>query len=147
MEIVLRLSPELEALIREVLLAKAPPKRAKKPQEEPPAVPQALEGLDLYRADQRLCRAWGDLMAGWKSAFPGLDVCQQVKLAHAWELANPKNQKVDRPRFLHSWLQRSNDRPRRADPIDALANDLGGHNGGAGHVHEGRPGILPDHPW
>ena len=147
MVVTIHLSPELEALVREVLMARRPKERPSRAQEAPEEVPEALACLDLYKVDQRLCKAWEGLLDGWLSAFPGLDVLREVRQAHAWELANPKCRKSDRPRFLHTWMQRSNDRPRKADPLDVLAANLGRNGGGSTDVFDNTHGLLSNHPW
>ncbi len=78
-----------------------------------PPVPDALKGLQLYEKDATLCRRWPELFPLWCDAYPGLDVLAEVKVAHAWEVSNPKRQKKDKPRFLANWLKREQDRPRR----------------------------------
>lgn len=126
------------------------PEPGKRPGSAPAAAPLDLMGLELYARDARLCKAWPKLLATWQHAYPGLNIVAEVRKAHAWEVANPAKQKVDRPRFLNTWLGREQDRkggkggaadrghpvPGRpvgesqgADKFDGLEWDRGGKNG------------------
>lgn len=80
---------------------------------EPTTVPDDLKGLFLYESDAKLCARYPELLKSWKVSFPGLDVLQIIKKAHAWEVANPTKRKKNRPVFLNAWLSRENDRPRK----------------------------------
>jgi hypothetical protein len=73
-------------------------------------VPSELGTLPLYSRDRKLCLRWKELLPTWKEAYPGVDVIAEVKKAHAWEVANPKKVKKDRPRFLQNWLSRAQDK-------------------------------------
>ncbi|MCC6738234.1 MAG: hypothetical protein IT452_04250 [Planctomycetia bacterium] len=77
----------------------------------PGAPPPELADLDLYRANPQLLRQWPTLMKAWSAAYPGVDIVAEVRKAHAWEAANPRKRKVDKPRFLGSWLARAQDKP------------------------------------
>lgn len=97
---------------------------AKPPAAEPVAkfdVPVELVNLTLYCTDARLCRLWHELLPAWRLAYPGVDVMAQVRGAHAWEVANPKKRKVDRPKFLGSWLARAQDKPAAQQITDTEA--------------------------
>lgn len=48
----------------------------------------------------------------WQESFPAINVKEQIKMAHSWLDANPKNQKRDVKRFLNNWLMRNQDRAR-----------------------------------
>jgi len=72
-----------------------------------PAIPPELKDLELYRTDENLLRRWPELYPAWKKAFPELDVLDQIRKAHTWELANPSRRKKDRPRYLTNWLNRA----------------------------------------
>jgi len=48
----------------------------------------------------------------WQEYFPAIDVKEQIKMAHSWLDANPKNQKRDVKRFLNNWLMRNQERAR-----------------------------------
>lgn len=74
------------------------------------SVPEELKGLPLYMADDKLCKRWPELIAAWKVSYPGVNIHAEVSKAHAWEVANPKKRKVDRPRFLNTWLAKEQDR-------------------------------------
>ena len=73
-------------------------------------VPDPLKGLVLYEADKKLCEKWGELYPAWKKAFLGIDILAEVRMAHAWEIANPAKQKKQRGRFLTNWLTRAQDK-------------------------------------
>lgn len=73
-------------------------------------VPNELEGLFLYEKDEKLINLWPKLIEAWKTAFPGIDIIAEVKAAHAWEVSNPKRQKVNRARFLQNWMARAQDK-------------------------------------
>lgn len=49
----------------------------------------------------------------WKSAYPALNVEQELLAALAWVQANPKNTKSNYRRFLAGWLKRAQDRAPR----------------------------------
>lgn len=98
-------------------------------------IPADLFGLQLYREDRKLCKAWPEFLAAARTAYPGVDVMEEVRKAHAWEVANPSNRKKLRTRFLGNWLARSQDRARAASngPRDTSGpgNGSGGLNGPA----------------
>jgi len=72
------------------------------------APPELLE-LELYRTDSKLLAKWPALSKAWNTSCPGVDIKTEVAKAHAWEVANPKRRKVDKARFLNSWLTRAQD--------------------------------------
>lgn len=72
-------------------------------------VPEELEGLELYEVDAKLCKRWSSLYAAWQQAYPGLDIMEQVRKAHAWEVSNPSKRKKDRAKYLGNWLGRAQD--------------------------------------
>lgn len=91
-----------------------------------PVVPEELKGLHLYETDMKLLRRWPDLIASWTSAYPGVDLTAAIRTAHAWEVANPKRQKVNKARFLNAWLARQQDRgprPPAAEQSKAVAHE------------------------
>lgn len=61
------------------------------------------------------------LVDEWKNAFPGVDVVAQLRQAKAWLNANPKRRKTygGVPRFVVSWLGRSQDRPGIKEPASS----------------------------
>lgn len=75
---------------------------------EPP--PELFE-LELYRADEKLCRLWPEVFPAWKAAFPAVDVIAIVRQAHAWEVANPDRRKKNRSAYLQRWLSKAQDNP------------------------------------
>jgi len=85
-------------------------------------IPSEIENLQLYRVDKNLCKRFPELLPAWIDAYPGVDVLAEVKAAHAWELASPKNRKVDRPKFLTNWLKRQQDRPKGQGNADSRKN-------------------------
>ena len=50
----------------------------------------------------------------WLKAYPAVDIENQLARAAAWLIANPKNRKSDYPRFLNSWLTKSQNMAPRA---------------------------------
>lgn len=104
------------------------------------APPVELSGLALYETDWKLCKRWTELLKGWKSAFPGVNVLGEVRKAHAWEVANPTRVKKDRPRFLYTWLSRAQDQARGPTPLsmtDANGKTKCLNCGGSGKVADG----------
>jgi hypothetical protein len=77
---------------------------------EPAETPPALAGLELYEQDAKLTRQWNKLIKAWIEAYPAVNICAEVRAAHAWEVANPKKRKLNRARFLNNWLARRQDR-------------------------------------
>jgi hypothetical protein len=73
------------------------------------SVPSELTGLELYEVDDKLCSRFEKNMKAWKKAYPFLDVLQEIRKAHAWEMANPKRRKKDRARFIANWLSRADE--------------------------------------
>lgn len=69
-----------------------------------------LSGLELYESDKTLGKKWSELRRAWSLAYPNLNVLEEVRKAHAWEVANPARQKRNRPRFLSNWLGRAWDK-------------------------------------
>lgn len=72
-------------------------------------IPTELAGLPLYEADKKLCSKLPELLPTWKIAYPGIDILAEIRKAHAWEMGNPENRKVNRSRFLTNWLNRAQD--------------------------------------
>lgn len=77
---------------------------------EPIPPPPELADLELYSVDTKLCAEWSTLVIAWRKAYPGVDVVQEVRRAHAWEVSNPAKRKIHRARFIASWLSRQQDR-------------------------------------
>jgi len=69
-------------------------------------VPEDLVGLELYEQDRTLCDNWDSLRSGWIQTYPNVQIVTEMRKAHMWEMANKKNRKKDRPRFLNSWFAR-----------------------------------------
>ena len=80
-------------------------------------LPPELEDLELYAADDRLCGRWAQLLRTWRRTYPWLDVLEEVRSAHAWEVENVRKRKTDRARFLGRWLRRSEQRRQRDAPV------------------------------
>ena len=93
--------------------------------------PIILKGLELYEADSRLCSKIQKALPAWVLAYPGVNVPDAIKRAHAWEVSNPKRRKIDRVKFLQSWLAREQDKYRPPE------SGIGGHR---------NPKISPHHP-
>ena len=81
------------------------------------STPPELADLELYAADRKLCKRWGQLLRTWQRTYPGLAVLDEVCLAHAWEVENVRKRKTDRARFLGRWLRRSEERRQRDAPV------------------------------
>jgi len=92
------------------------------PPSEPQPIPPDLTNLSLYCVDKNLCKRFPELLPAWIDAFPGVDIVAEIKAAHAWELASPKNRKVDRPKFLTNWLKRAQDKPKGQGNADNRKN-------------------------
>lgn len=84
-------------------------------------VPVELRGLALYEADEKLAGTWVEFYAAMRATYPMLDVMQEVKKAHAWEMAQPPTaRKKNRVRFLTTWLAREHTRHVLAKERQAL---------------------------
>jgi hypothetical protein len=70
-------------------------------------VPAELQGLSLYRMDQKLCEKWAAVYPEWVKAYRGIDILQEIRKAHVWEVSNPEQRKRLRVPFLNSWLNRA----------------------------------------
>ena len=70
-------------------------------------VPEELKGLSLYALDEKLCLGWAEALLLWKETYKGIDLLQEVRKAHAWEVCNPEQRKTLRIRFLNNWLSRA----------------------------------------
>ncbi len=79
------------------------------------ASPTAFE-FKVVGVDGAIFRLSEAQVAEWAALFPALDVRQEMRNALAWVLANPGRRKTARgmPKFLVSWLTRSNDRGHNA---------------------------------
>lgn len=76
------------------------------------AIPRELLDLPLYRGDLKLSRRLPQLIQSWQTSYPGVNVVDEIRTAHAWEISNPAKQKKDRPRFLNGWMKRKYDQIR-----------------------------------
>lgn len=98
---------------------------------EPPSAPSEPPILDFPTAGKP--DRWGltsGLVRTWQGLFPGVAIELECRAALAWVLANPAKKKTANgmPRFLVSWLGRSQNRgaggfgqPRGSPPRDPLA--------------------------
>jgi hypothetical protein len=119
--------------------------------------PKALRDLPLYATDPKLVGQYPGLVMTWRVAYPGINIETEIAKAHAWEMANPKQRKVNRARFLNSWLARAQDEPRPGQNVRALAPGrsdgngktlcvaCGGSKKAAGDVKDGKV-VLVDCP-
>lgn len=48
--------------------------------------------------------------AGWKDAYPAVDIDQEIRIAREWLLANPKRAKSNYRQFLNNWFRREQDK-------------------------------------
>lgn len=53
----------------------------------------------------------------WKSAYPGVDIDDQLRRAHAWYTDNPDRRKKSHARFLGSWMKRAHDDLARSPQV------------------------------
>lgn len=54
-----------------------------------------------------------EVLSSWKETFPAISVELEVRRAHEWILANPKNRKSNYHRYLVNWLSKAQDRAPR----------------------------------
>lgn len=73
----------------------------------PHVIPDELVNLSLYRQDEKLCAGWVEAYAVWRETYKGINVLQEVRKAHAWEICNPTQRKTQRLRFLNNWLSKA----------------------------------------
>ncbi len=51
--------------------------------------------------------------AGWKDAYPAVDIDQELRIAREWLLANPSKRKSNYRQFLNNWFRREQDKGGR----------------------------------
>jgi hypothetical protein len=76
-----------------------------------------LKDLPLYLVDEKLVevdstgspRALSAYRA-MRAAYPSVDVMAVIRAAHAWEIANEKRRKINRPRFWNNWARDNQDK-------------------------------------
>jgi hypothetical protein len=51
--------------------------------------------------------------AGWKDAYPVVDIDQELRIAREWLLANPTRAKSNYRQFLNNWFKREQDKGGR----------------------------------
>jgi uncharacterized protein YdaU (DUF1376 family) len=61
-----------------------------------------------------------EILQAWREAYPLVDIDAEIAKAYAWEASNPKNQKINKERFINSWLGRA--KPSPAKPKDTSDN-------------------------
>ena len=71
-------------------------------------IPAELQDLRLYSTDIKLHARWAEMYPLWKKTFPNIDVIQEIRKAHAWELEN--GLKKLRVKYLGAWLRRAAER-------------------------------------
>lgn len=73
------------------------------------------KGFAIPLNDNTEWRIPGDAMAEWQSAFPAVDIDQELREMRAWSLANPAHRKTVRgvSAFIVRWLQKAQDTPGR----------------------------------
>ena len=66
-------------------------------------------------------------VAEWESAYPAVDVMQQLREMRTWSLANPSRRKTARGvnAFVISWLGKEQDKGGRRLPLQAAAQEHG----------------------
>lgn len=75
----------------------------------PHSVPFELLEFELYAKDRHLCKEWTKLLGVWGGTYPAVNIIQEIKRAHSWQLSDPKRRKTKQARFLDSWLRRAQD--------------------------------------
>lgn len=84
------------------------------------AVAFTAEGFDIS----------AERLKAWKLAYPAVDVEREVRHAHEWILANPKNHKSNYHRYLVNWLSKAQDRAPRVQvesvKVRAAIQDMDG---------------------
>lgn len=62
-----------------------------------------------------------EVLKAFNRAFPAVDVATEIRRAHAWIIANPKNRKSNYHRYLVNWLSKAQDRaPRVVTNVEPL---------------------------
>jgi len=69
--------------------------------------PPVLQDLELFSVDRMLCNRWMLLAEGWQKAYPGIDVIQETRNAHAWQMSRPERRKKRQAAFLQRWMANS----------------------------------------
>lgn len=90
-------------------------------------VPAELSGLSLYAHDVKLCQRWSEVYPVWQQTYKGINVLQEIRKAHAWEVTNPDKRKSLRVSFLNSWLSRAHTAQHRYEQDRASMKQVGRH--------------------
>jgi hypothetical protein len=91
------------------------------------SVPAELQGLTLYATDAKLCARWAEVYPIWLETYKGINVPQEIRKAHAWEVVNPDKRKSLRVSFLNSWLSRAHTSQNRYEQDRASMKQVGRH--------------------
>lgn len=89
------------------------------------SVPAELLGLTLYATDAKLCQKWGEVYPLWQQTYKGINVLQEIRKAHAWEVTNPDKRKSLRVSFLNNWLSRAQTSQHRYEQDRASMKQVG----------------------
>lgn len=90
-------------------------------------VPAELQGLSLYKTDAKLCQRWSEVYPVWLETYKGINVLQEIRKAHAWEVTHPDQRKTIRVSFLNSWLNRAHTAQHRYEQERASLKHVGKH--------------------
>jgi len=75
----------------------------------PLSIPEEIKGLKLYETNQRLICMLPEMIVIWKRVFKELNIAEEIKLAHAWEVIHASRRKKDKIKFLHNWMRKACD--------------------------------------
>ncbi|WP_445394255.1 hypothetical protein [Stenotrophomonas maltophilia] len=80
----------------------------------PVSTPEGMQGevLAIPLADGSEYAVTDAELAGYRAAYPRIDVVGEIRKARAWAVANPANRKTRRgtPKFINGWLGRATER-------------------------------------
>jgi len=68
------------------------------------------EGIDFDFQTRKFLNITIEDKAGWKDAFPAVDVEQELRKMREWLLANPTKKKSNYRKFITNWLSREQDK-------------------------------------
>lgn len=72
---------------------------------------------------------WSGITEGhlgiWSSAYPALDLKQQISAAGSWLMANPANRKSNHGRYLTNWFQRAQQNAPRVGGVGGAKQKTG----------------------
>lgn len=69
--------------------------------------------IDFSFPDRKFLNIKIEDRAGWKDAYPIVDIDQELRIAREWLLANPTRAKSNYRQFLNNWFRREQDKGGR----------------------------------